>query len=198
MVLRILIATFLWDQSSVLQFANHLQAPEVGISFFSFCHFLFSFADPIHFNKSFVFGSFIRKATLDDCLQPGNRMVAAGYCMYGSSTQMVLTTKGRGVNIFTLDPALGEFLLTHPNVRIPNPAKTIYSVNEGNSIRWDKPTSTFVDEVKTKQKKKPYSLRYVGSMVADVHSMSPCLPLSIFLSTFLSVPYSFFVHFLLN
>ncbi len=104
--------------------------------------------------------------TVQDCLQQGNKLVAAGYCMYGSSTQMVLST-GNGVNIFTLDPALGEFLLTHPNVRIPDPPKTIYSVNEGNSIKWDDAVTAFVHEVK--HLAKPYSLRYVGSMVADVH-----------------------------
>ena len=106
--------------------------------------------------------------SVQDALQPGKNLVAAGYCMYGSSTQMVLTF-GNGVNIFTHDPAIGEFILTHPNVRIPENPKTIYSVNEGNAVYWHEPVRKFVDIVKNKQEKKPYSLRYVGSMVADVH-----------------------------
>ena len=103
---------------------------------------------------------------VEDVLRPGRELVAAGYCMYGSSTQLVLTT-GNGVNGFTLDPSIGEFILTHPSIRIPAKPKTIYSVNEGNSRYWDKPTADFVDMMKNA--KKPYSLRYVGSMVSDVH-----------------------------
>jgi fructose-1,6-bisphosphatase I len=68
-----------------------------------------------------------------DVLQPGTSLVASGYCMYGSSTQMVLTY-GAGVNGYTLDPSIGEFVLTHPNIRIPEESKTIYSANEGNSV----------------------------------------------------------------
>lgn len=103
---------------------------------------------------------------LDDVLQPGNKLVAAGYAMYGSSTQLVLTM-GDGVDIFTLDPSIGEFLLTHRKVRIPEKPKTIYSVNEGNVATMPAPVQTFIDNCKAA--KKPYSLRYVGSMVADVH-----------------------------
>lgn len=102
-----------------------------------------------------------------DVLRPGSELIAAGYCMYGSSTQLVLTT-GNGVNGFTLDPSIGEFLLTHPNIKIPEKPKTVYSVNEGNSRYWDTATKRFVDEAKSNGKK-PYSLRYVGSMVSDVH-----------------------------
>ena len=103
----------------------------------------------------------------EDVLRPGKELIAAGYCMYGSSTQLVLTT-GNGVNGFTLDPSIGEFLLTHPNIKIPEKPKTVYSVNEGNSRYWDAATKKFVTQVKS-DGKKPYSLRYVGSMVSDVH-----------------------------
>ncbi len=117
-----------------------------------------------------IFGIYKKKSEgdggLEDVLRPGKELVAAGYCMYGSSTQMVLTV-GNGVNVFTLDPALGEFILTDKNVMIPEKPKTIYSVNEGNASKWNGPTTKFVETVKAMAK--PYSLRYVGSMVADVH-----------------------------
>ena len=100
-------------------------------------------------------------------LRPGRELVASGYCMYGSSTQLVVTF-GNGVNGFTLDPSIGEFILTHPNIMIPDKPKTVYSVNEGNARYWDAPTTEFVDRMKN-QAEKPYSLRYVGSMVSDVH-----------------------------
>ncbi|KAL8524509.1 hypothetical protein ACS0TY_014192 [Phlomoides rotata] len=76
---------------------------------------------------------------LEDVLQPGKNMVSAGYCMYGSSCTLVIST-GSGVNGFTLDPSLGEFILTHPNIKIPKKGK-IYSVNEGNAKNWDVPTA---------------------------------------------------------
>jgi fructose-1,6-bisphosphatase I len=104
---------------------------------------------------------------IKDVLRPGKELIAAGYCMYGSSTQMVMTT-GKGVNGFTLDPSIGEFLLTHPDIKIPEKPKTVYSVNEGNGRYWDSATSKFVEQCKSGGKK-PYSLRYVGSMVSDVH-----------------------------
>lgn len=97
-------------------------------------------------------------------MQPGREMVAAGYCMYGSMTFLMLTT-GQGVAGFTLDTYLGEFVLTHPKVSLPRIGK-IYSINEGNSANWDVATRRYVDERKASGK---YSLRYVGSMVADVH-----------------------------
>ena len=103
---------------------------------------------------------------LTDCLQPGSRQVAAGYVVYGSSTMLVYTT-GHGVAGFTLDPSIGEFLLSHPVIRIPQRGK-IYSVNEGHSIKWDDATRRYVEFVKTKEKG-PYAGRYIGSMVADVH-----------------------------
>ncbi|KAG5525245.1 hypothetical protein RHGRI_031800 [Rhododendron griersonianum] len=105
---------------------------------------------------------------LDDVLQPGKNMVAAGYCMYGSSCTLVISTGG-GVNGFTLDPSLGEFILTHPDIKIPKKGK-IYSVNEGNAKNWDGPTAKYVEKCKfPKDGSSPKSLRYIGSMVADVH-----------------------------
>ncbi|XP_060173145.1 fructose-1,6-bisphosphatase, cytosolic-like [Lycium barbarum] len=110
----------------------------------------------------------VREPTLDDVLQPGKNMLAAGYCMYGSSCTLVLST-GKGVNGFTLDPSLGEFILTHPDIKIPRKGK-IYSVNEGNAKNWDGPTSKYVESCKfPKDGSPPKSLRYIGSMVADVH-----------------------------
>jgi len=108
------------------------------------------------------------KVTEADALRPGNELVAAGYAVYGASTMLVITT-GNGVNGFSLDPTLGEFILTHPNIKMPKKGK-IYSINEGNTESWDAATKEYV----TRCKKKPAggkakSARYVGSMVADVH-----------------------------
>ncbi|KAK8692166.1 hypothetical protein V6N13_075643 [Hibiscus sabdariffa] len=119
-----------------------------------------------------IFGIYMVKddhdPTLDDVLQPGKHMLAAGYCMYGSSCTLVLST-GEGVNGFTLDPSLGEFILTHPDIKIPKKGK-IYSVNEGNAKNWDAPTAKYVEKCKfPKDGSSPKSLRYIGSMVADVH-----------------------------
>mmetsp|Transcript_105986 Transcript_105986/g.158595 ORF Transcript_105986/g.158595 Transcript_105986/m.158595 type:complete len:177 (+) Transcript_105986:2-532(+) len=95
-------------------------------------------------------------------------MVAAGYAMYGSCTMLVYST-GEGVNGYTLDPQLGEFILTHPNIRIPEKG-SIYSVNEGNATKWDPTITAYVQKRKFPEAGgKPASLRYVGSMVADVH-----------------------------
>lgn len=106
--------------------------------------------------------------SVDDVLQPGRRMVAAGYCMYGSCCSLVLSLGG-GVHGFTLDPSLGEFVLTHDNIRVPTSA-SIYSINEGNAATWNEATRRFVEECKHPPGGgKPKSLRYVGSMVADVH-----------------------------
>ena len=107
--------------------------------------------------------------TLEDCLQPGSKLVAAGYCIYGSSTMLVYTTT-KGVHGFTLDPSLGEFLLSHPDIRIP-PRGKIYSVNEGNWHTWDQPTREYVKFLKEQSpgQGRPYSTRYIGSLVADFH-----------------------------
>ena len=96
-------------------------------------------------------------------------MVAAGYCMYGSMTFLMLTT-GDGVSGFTLDSHIGEFVLTHPHVVMPARG-SIYSINEGNAANWDAATRRYVEERKAVDAagKGAYSLRYVGSMVADVH-----------------------------
>ncbi len=107
---------------------------------------------------------------LEDFLQPGYRQVAAGYAIYGSSTMLVYTA-GRGVFGFTYDPSVGEFLLSHDNIRIPEKGK-IYSVNEGNYHKWTPGMKHYVDWAKSdvpEEGKKAYSLRYIGSMVADVH-----------------------------
>lgn len=102
-------------------------------------------------------------------LQPGRDMVVAGYCMYGSATNMVLTMKGGKVHGFTLDNTVGEFLLTHPDIQISKECK-IYSVNEGNAVYWDEPTAAYISKCKNPEEgKKPYSARYIGSMVCDVH-----------------------------
>ena len=102
--------------------------------------------------------------TLEDVTRPGMDMVAAGYCMYGSMTYMMLSV-GNGVAGFTLDDFLGEFVMTHPNVQLPTYG-SIYSINEGNALHWDAATKAYVEEQKASGK---CSLRYVGSMVADVH-----------------------------
>ncbi|MHB2015878.1 MAG: class 1 fructose-bisphosphatase [Candidatus Xenobia bacterium] len=106
---------------------------------------------------------------LADCTQRGLNQVAAGYCIYGSSTMLVYTA-GRGVHGFTLDPSVGEFLLSHENIQIPDHGK-VYSINEGNAFSWDKPTRAFIDYLKETDPatRRPYSLRYVGSLVADMH-----------------------------
>ncbi len=109
------------------------------------------------------------RGSLEDCLQKGVEQVGAGYLVYGSSTMFVFTT-GFGVHGFTLDPSLGEFLLSHPNIQIPNES-AIYSVNEGNACYWDEGTSAYIEYLKTpsEDKRRPYSARYIGSMVADFH-----------------------------
>lgn len=108
-------------------------------------------------------------------LRPGKEMVAAGYCLYGSTTILMLATKQPGseqsqLNGYTLDTSIGEFILTHPSVKVPARGK-IYSVNEGNASYWDTECTAYFKSVKFPQSPtaKPYSARYVGSMVADVH-----------------------------
>jgi fructose-1,6-bisphosphatase I len=106
---------------------------------------------------------------MTDVLQPGYSQVAAGYFMYGSSTMMVYTT-GSGVHGFTLEPRIGEFLLSHEDIRIPEKAKT-YGINEGNYYFWEENVQNLVEYFKTPDIKtdRPYSLRYTGSFVADCH-----------------------------
>ena len=110
-----------------------------------------------------------RRGTLEDFLQPGYKQVAAGYILYGSSTMMVYTT-GQRVHGFTLDPSVGEFLLSHPNIQIPSRGK-YYSVNEGNYHYWSEGVRRYVDYLKASDEAtgRPYSGRYIGTLVADFH-----------------------------
>ncbi|UCF20794.1 MAG: class 1 fructose-bisphosphatase [Gemmatimonadota bacterium] len=101
---------------------------------------------------------------LADLLQPGYKQLAAGYIVYGSSTMLVYTT-GAGVYGFTLEPSIGEFLLSHPEMKIPDPGKKIYSVNEAYYKRWSPGQQLAVDQLKDEG----FSLRYIGSLVADFH-----------------------------
>ncbi|MBQ7739597.1 MAG: class 1 fructose-bisphosphatase [Desulfovibrionaceae bacterium] len=109
------------------------------------------------------------EVTLDEVLRPGSEQVAAGYILYGPSTMLVLST-GSGVHGFTLDPGVGEFLLSHPDMKIPERGH-IYSVNEGYSRYWDAATEEVVDYFHHCETPNggAYSARYVGSLVADFH-----------------------------
>jgi len=108
-------------------------------------------------------------AAKEDFLQKGIHQVAAGYIVYGSSTMLVYATR-RGVNGFTLDPSIGEFTLSHPDIKCPPDGK-IYSVNHGNFFLYDKGVQDYIDNCqrKTKSNGGPYTQRYIGSMVSDVH-----------------------------
>ncbi len=110
-----------------------------------------------------------KPCTKEDFLQPGSKQVAAGYVIYGSSTMFVYATK-RGVNGFTLDPQIGEFCLSHPDIKCP-PSGKIYSVNHGNFFQYDQGVKEYITtcQKKTKADGGPYSQRYIGSMVSDVH-----------------------------
>jgi len=106
---------------------------------------------------------------LEDFLQPGNKQVAAGYVVYGSSTMLVYTT-GHGVNGFTLDPSIGVFMLSHPNMKVPENGM-IYSVNEGNYVHFPDGVKKYIKycqeiDVDTNR---PYTSRYIGSLVSDLH-----------------------------
>jgi fructose-1,6-bisphosphatase I len=126
-------------------------------------------------NIGTIFGIYRRltasgDGTLGDLLQPGRSLMCAGYVVYGPSTMLVYTT-GKGVHGFTLDPSVGEFLLSHPDIKTP-PRSKIYSVNEGNYRYWAPEVRAYVDHLKGgdgKEERKPYSLRYIGSLVADFH-----------------------------
>ncbi len=123
-----------------------------------------------------IFAIYHRKSssgpgTLEDCLQKGRNLVVAGYLIYGTSTMMVYTT-GSGVHGFTLDPSVGEFLLTHPNIRIPSKPK-YYSVNQGYEKYWSKGVQYFTKYLQGMTEDTDYpkglSLRYIGSLVGDFH-----------------------------
>lgn len=105
----------------------------------------------------------------EDLLQTGLRQVAAGYIIYGSSTMLVYTT-GKGVNGFTLDPSIGEFCLSHPNMKIPTQGQ-IYSVNEGNYLKFPQGVKNYIKYCQEEdvESNRPYTSRYIGSMVADIH-----------------------------
>ncbi|MDP1623547.1 MAG: class 1 fructose-bisphosphatase [Bacteroidales bacterium] len=108
-------------------------------------------------------------AQLEDFLQPGRNLVAAGYVVYGSSTMLVYTT-GFGVNGFTLDPSVGLFILSHPDMKYPETGK-IYSVNEANYFSFPEGVRQYIHYCQEEDKAtfRPYSTRYIGSMVADIH-----------------------------
>ncbi len=122
-----------------------------------------------------IFGIYRRRTsagpgTVEDCLQPGRALAAAGYIIYGSSTMMVYTT-GNGVHGFTLDPSVGEFLLSYPNIRIPAEPK-YYSTNQGNEKYWSEGVRRFtrwLQGMDEENPRKPLSGRYIGSLVADFH-----------------------------
>ncbi|KAK4164548.1 hypothetical protein QBC43DRAFT_344414 [Cladorrhinum sp. PSN259] len=107
--------------------------------------------------------------TQEDILKPGTELLAAGFTMYGASAQLVITMKGGSVNGFTLDNGVGEFILTHPDMKLPR-KRAIYSVNEGNSLYWEEETKAYFNSLKeAPEGGKPYSARYIGSMVADAY-----------------------------
>ncbi|WP_338731981.1 class 1 fructose-bisphosphatase [Mangrovimonas cancribranchiae] len=105
--------------------------------------------------------------TIDDFLQQGNQQVAAGYVVYGTSTMLVYTT-GHGVNGFTLNPAIGTFYLSHPDMQFPEDGK-IYSVNEGNYIHFPQGVKDYIKYCQMEEGDRPYTSRYIGSLVSDFH-----------------------------
>ena len=108
--------------------------------------------------------------SVEDCLQAGCRQVAAGYVLYGSSTMLVYTS-GQGVHGFTLDPSIGEFLLSHPNIVMPDPPSRMYSINEAYYPRWSVGQQRLMQRLKglDDEATVSYSSRYIGSLVADFH-----------------------------
>jgi fructose-1,6-bisphosphatase I len=119
-----------------------------------------------------IFGIFRRVSpvgtpvTEEDFLQPGNLQVAAGFIAYGTSTMMVYTT-GNGVNGFTLNPAIGTYYLSHPNIQVPEQGN-IFSVNEGGYVHFPQGVKEYIKYCQREEEDRPYTSRYVGSMVADV------------------------------
>lgn len=122
-----------------------------------------------------IFSVYMREPRYDptvreeDALQPGVRQVAAGYVLYGSSTILAYTT-GLGVSVFTLDPSIGEFILSERKIQIPDHGP-IYSINEGSYNSWDQGLKKYIKycQVEDSETNRPYSARYIGSMVADIH-----------------------------
>ena len=106
-----------------------------------------------------------QRGTLEDCLQPGSRQVAAGYVLYGSSTMLVYTSRA-GVHGFTFDPSIGEFVLSHPQMRFPDPPRKVYSVNEAYFDRWSRGQQRLISHLKNDGR---FGARYIGSFVADFH-----------------------------
>ncbi|OEY72241.1 class 1 fructose-bisphosphatase [Salegentibacter salarius] len=105
--------------------------------------------------------------TKEDFLQPGNKQVAAGYIIYGTSTMLVYTT-GCGVNGFTLNPALGSWYLSHPDMKFPENG-SIYSMNEGNYVHFPQGVKKYIKYCQEEKDDRPYTSRYIGSMVSDIH-----------------------------
>jgi fructose-1,6-bisphosphatase I len=105
--------------------------------------------------------------TLEDFLQKGTQQVAAGYIIYGSSTMMVYTT-GHGTHGFTLDPSLGTYYLSHPDMQF-NPNGSIYSINEGNYVHFPEGVKKYLKYCQAEEEDRPYTSRYIGSLVADFH-----------------------------
>jgi len=105
--------------------------------------------------------------TSEDFLQPGNKQVAAGYIIYGTSTMLVYTT-GCGVNGFTLNPALGSWYLSHPDMKFPENGN-IYSINEGNYVHFPQGVKKYIKYCQEEKEDRPYTSRYIGSMVSDIH-----------------------------
>ncbi|TQD36927.1 class 1 fructose-bisphosphatase [Haloflavibacter putidus] len=108
-----------------------------------------------------------KPVTQEDFLQPGNQQVAAGYIIYGTSTMLVYTT-GHGVNGFTLNPAIGTYYLSHPNMRFPKDGK-IYSINEGNYAHFPQGVKDYLKYCQAEDGDRPYTSRYIGSLVSDFH-----------------------------
>jgi fructose-1,6-bisphosphatase I len=129
----------------------------------------------VNISIGMIFGVYKRQSdvgqpcVLKDFLQKGEKQIAAGYVIYGSSTMLVYATR-RGVNGFTLDPSIGEFTLSHPNIKCPADGN-IYSVNHGNYFLFPENVRKYIECIQRKSKFEdgPYSLRYTGSMVADLH-----------------------------
>jgi len=105
--------------------------------------------------------------TIDDFLQPGSEQVAAGYIVYGTSTMLVYTT-GHGVNGFTLNPAIGTYYLSHPDMKFPEDGN-IYSINEGNYAHFPQGVKDYIKYCQTEEDDRPYTSRYIGSLVSDIH-----------------------------